>query len=43
MVVVSKYEVNNIRKKIKAMDPNSFIIINDSLEVQGGYEKRLVV
>lgn len=43
MVVVSKYEVNSIRKKIKAMDPNSFIIINDSLEVQGGYEKRLVV
>lgn len=43
MVVVSKYEVNKIRKKIKAMDPDSFIIINDSLEVQGGYEKRLVV
>lgn len=43
MVVVSKYEVPAIRKRIKQMDPKSFIIINDSLDVQGGYEKRLVL
>lgn len=43
MIVVSKYEVANIRKRIKQLDPNAFVIINDSLEVQGGYEKRLVL
>ena len=43
MVVVSKYEVSSIRKRIKQIDPKAFVIINDSLDVQGGYEKRLVV
>ncbi len=40
--VVSKYEVNELKKKIRALDKDAFIIITNVEDVSGGYEKRLV-
>ena len=40
--VVSKYEIPRLRKRIKDLDPQAFIIVSKQLEVTGGYEKRLV-
>lgn len=42
VTVVSKYEVANIRRKIKELDSNAFIIISGELNVDGGFEKRLI-
>ena len=39
--LVSKYEINEVRKAILEVDPNAFIIINEGLNVTGNYEKRL--
>ena len=40
--VVSKYEVNELKKKIRTLDKDAFIIITNVEDVSGGYEKRLV-
>ena len=40
--VVSKYEVNELKKKIRILDKDAFIIITNVEDVSGGYEKRLV-
>lgn len=40
--VVSKYEVPLLKKKIRAMDKDAFIIVTNVEDVSGGYEKRLV-
>lgn len=40
--IVSKYEIPELRKKIKELDPQAFIVISSQLEVSGGFEKRLV-
>lgn len=39
-MVVLKYEVNVIRKNIKKIDVNVFIIINEGVLVIGNFEKR---
>lgn len=40
--IVSKYEIPELLKKIKKLDPQAFIITSSKLEVSGGFEKRLV-
>ena len=40
--VVSKYEVNELKKKIRTLDKDAFVIITNVEDVSGGYEKRLV-
>lgn len=40
--VVSKYEVNELKKKIRTLDSDAFIIVTNVEDVSGGYEKRLV-
>lgn len=43
VTVVSKYEVAALKRHIKQLDPNSFVIISDQLSsVDGGFEKRLI-
>ncbi len=40
--VVSKYEVNELKRKIRNLDKDAFIIITNVEDVSGGYDKRLV-
>ncbi|MDO4379145.1 MAG: YitT family protein [Erysipelotrichia bacterium] len=40
--VVSKYEVPLLKKKIRMMDKDAFVIVTNVEDVSGGYEKRLV-
>lgn len=39
--VVNKFEVNQITRAIKRLDPNAFIVIQEYSKVIGNYEKRL--
>ena len=40
--VVSKYEVSELKRKIRDLDKDAFIIITNVDDVSGGYDKRLV-
>lgn len=42
VTIISKYEVNNLRRMILEMDPKAFIIVSEGLQISGNYEKRLV-
>lgn len=39
--IVSKYEMEHLRKAILDVDPNAFIIFNEGSQIVGNYEKRL--
>lgn len=40
-VMISKYEVNQIKKIVHSIDPNAFMIFTDGCSVEGNFEKRL--
>ena len=40
--IVSKDEVNDLRRMITQMDPKAFIIVNEGLQITGNFIKRLV-
>lgn len=40
-VMVSKYEVNQIKQIVRNIDPNAFMIFNEGCSVDGNFEKRL--
>ncbi len=42
VTIVSKDEVNNLRKMIIQMDPHAFVIVNEGLQITGNFVKRLV-
>ncbi len=42
VTIVSKYEVERIKKFVQTKDKQAFIIISEGLKVSGGYEKRLL-
>ncbi|MEF9920215.1 MAG: YitT family protein [Erysipelotrichaceae bacterium] len=41
VTVVSKYEVNRVKKLVHEIDPQAFIIFNEGMSVSGNFEKRL--
>lgn len=41
MTVVSKFEINRIKRIVRDIDPQAFIIINDRLDISGNFIKRL--
>lgn len=41
MTIISKYEVDKLRKLIHEIDPDAFIIMNDDIDVDGHFIKRL--
>lgn len=41
MIVISKYEVNRVKRIVKNQDEKAFIIFNEGLSVSGNFEKRL--
>ena len=41
MVVVSKYEVNELKRIVKSIDPNAFMIFTEGCDIDGNFEKRL--
>ena len=41
MTIISKYEVDKLRGLIHQVDPNAFIIMNDDIDVDGHFIKRL--
>lgn len=41
LTVISKYEINMLRRYILELDPNAFIIAQEGLQVTGNYEQRL--
>lgn len=42
VTIISKYELDRVRKRIRELDPHAFVIVNEGLKVSGGYEKRLL-
>lgn len=40
-VMISKYEVNQIRRIVQKIDPNAFMIFTEGCSVDGNFEKRL--
>ena len=42
ITIVAQSEVKELRRLCKSMDPKVFIIMNENLKVEGGYEKRLI-
>ncbi len=42
VTIVSKYEVERVKKAIHELDSSAFIIVSEGLKVSGGYEKRLI-
>ena len=40
-VMISKYEVNQIRQIVHSIDPNAFMIFTEGCSVDGNFEKRL--
>ena len=42
VTIISKYELDRVRKRIMELDPHAFVIVNEGLKVSGGYEKRLL-
>lgn len=42
VTIVSKYELDKVRKRVMELDPHAFLIVNEGLKVSGGYEKRLL-
>lgn len=40
-VVISKYEVNQVKRIAKSIDPNAFMIFTEGCSISGNFEKRL--
>lgn len=40
-IMISKYEIPQVKKIIKSIDPNAFVIFTDGCSVEGNFEKRL--
>ena len=40
-IIVSKYEVSQLKRIAKKIDPNSFIAIKNNIDVTGNFQKRL--
>ena len=40
-VLLSKYEVNQLKALVRKYDPNAFIVINEGVSVQGNFLKKL--
>ena len=40
-VVISKYEVNQIKRIVQKIDPKAFMIFTEGTAVTGNFEKRL--
>ena len=41
MTIISKYEIAKLRKMIHEIDPDAFIIMNNNIDVDGYFIKRL--
>ena len=42
VTIVSKSEVSAVKKDVRRLDPNAFVIAHTGVGVTGGYQKRLV-
>ena len=42
VTVVSKSEVEDVKRDILKIDPKAFIIVHEGTTVTGGYQKRLM-
>lgn len=42
VTVISKYEVNTLKKFVLNLDADAFIILSEGLQITGNYEKRLI-
>ena len=42
VTIISKYELDRVRKRVMELDPHAFVIVNEGLKVSGGYGKRLL-
>lgn len=41
LVMISKYEVTQIKQIVHSIDPNAFMIFTEGCSVDGNFEKRL--
>lgn len=42
VTIIAQSEIEDLRRLVKSIDPTAFIIINENLKVDGGFEKRLI-
>ena len=40
-IIVSKYEINNLRRTVRVYDPNAFIVVNTGVRIEGNYHRHL--
>ena len=40
-VIVSKYEVSQLKKIVKKIDPNAFVAVKNDIDITGNFQKRL--
>ncbi len=40
-IIVSKYELSQLKRIVKRIDPNAFIAIKNGIDITGNYERRL--
>jgi uncharacterized membrane-anchored protein YitT (DUF2179 family) len=41
LVVISKYEVSQLKRIVRSIDPNAFMIFTEGCSVAGNFERRL--
>lgn len=42
VTIIAQSEVEDLRRLVKSIDPTAFVILNENLKVDGGFEKRLI-
>ncbi len=40
-IILSKYEVNQLKQMIRKYDPDAFIVVNEGVSVDGNFIKKL--
>jgi uncharacterized membrane-anchored protein YitT (DUF2179 family) len=40
-IILSKYEVNQLKHMLRKYDPDAFIVVNEGVRVDGNYQKKL--
>jgi uncharacterized membrane-anchored protein YitT (DUF2179 family) len=40
-IILSKYEVNQLKQMVRSYDPDAFIVVNEGVSVDGNYTKKL--
>ena len=40
-IILSKYEVNQLKQLVRQYDPGAFVVINEGVRVYGNFDKKI--